>query len=136
MGCALHQGHSHVHQRGWGAGHLTVASRQAGPQVGTVRGCAPRAWPCQQSHVTRSLFRGLHAKAQAVDPIEVVGCEVSAGTCPRKKLGSWLPTPSCAQPANRSVWCSLFFRKSKLPFSKVLPKYLGNAISAGMNDKV
>lgn len=45
-----------------------------------------------------------------------------------------LPHPVLSE--QTGLWCSLFFRKRKSPFSQVLPKYLGKAILAGMNDKV
>ena len=115
------QGHGQV-QHGWGAERLVVASRQAGSQVGAVPGRITRAWRCQQSRAALSLFRGLRGKARAVDPIEVLGCEVSGAELAlgRSLAPGSLPA-SCAQPAEGSV-CSLFFRKSKLPFSKSLPK--------------
>lgn len=82
----------------------------------------PGCWRCQQSCVALSLFRGLRGKARAVDPIEVLGCEVSGVELAlgRSLAPGSLPS-SCAQPAEGSV-CSLFLRKSKLPFSKLLPK--------------
>lgn len=103
----LCQGHGQVHQHGWGAECLMVASRQAGSQVRAVPGCIARAWHCQQSRV--ALSRGLRAKARAVDPIEVLGCEVSGAELAlgRSLAPGSLPLPVLSQQRGLCVFSSL-----------------------------
>ena len=102
------QGHGQV-QHGGGAERLVVASRQAGSQVGAVPGRITRAWRCQQSRAALSLFRGLRGKARAVDPIEVLGCEVSGAELAlgRSLAPGSLPVPVLSQQRDLCVLSSL-----------------------------
>lgn len=91
------------------AERLVVASRQAGSQVGAVPGRITRAWRCQQSRAALSLFRGLRGKARAVDPIEVLGCEVSGAELAlgRSLAPGSLPVPVLSQQRDLCVLSSL-----------------------------